>query len=47
MDTVPIEIDFLQIILLNIGTLIICYLALLVPSLIITKISPSKAIKFE
>ena len=47
MDTVPIEIDFLQIILLNIGTLIICYLVLLVPSLIITKISPSKAIKFE
>jgi lipoprotein-releasing system permease protein len=31
---------------LNIGTLVLCFLMLIIPSFIITKISPSKSIKF-
>ena len=47
MDTVPINFDFTQILMLNIGTVIICYLVLIIPSVIITKITPIKAIRFE
>lgn len=43
----PVNIDFLHILLLNIGTLLLCLAMLLVPSYIITKISPAKSIKFE
>ena len=44
MDTVPIYFDFLDILLLNIGTIIVCYCMLIIPSIIITKITPIKAI---
>ena len=47
MDTVPINFDFTQILMLNVGTVIICYLVLIIPSVIITKITPIKAIRFE
>lgn len=44
--TVPVSIDFVAILLLNIGTLLVCLLILIIPSLIITKIEPTKSIKF-
>jgi len=44
---VPIKLNFLYIFLLNIGTLTICTLLLLIPSYVITKISPVKAIRFD
>ena len=44
---VPVDINFLHIALLNIGTIGICLLVLLIPSYIITKISPAKAIRFD
>lgn len=47
IDHVPIEISGLDIIGLNIGTLVISVVMLLIPSLIISKISPAKAIKFD
>lgn len=47
IDYVPIHIDFAIVILLNIGVLLLCLLMLIVPSYIITKITPVKAIKFE
>ena len=47
MDTVPINFDLTYILLLNIGTVLVCYLVLIIPSLIITKITPIKAIRFE
>ena len=47
IDHVPIEISGLDIIGLNIGTLVISFVMLLIPSLIISKISPAKAIKFD
>ena len=46
MSKVPINFDFTNIVLLNIGTIIVCYLILILPSIIITKITPVKAIRF-
>lgn len=44
---VPIELIFVNILFLNIGTLVICVLILLIPSYVITKITPVKAIRFD
>lgn len=46
VSTVPVSISFLAILALNIGTLILCFLMLIIPSYIITKINPSKSIQF-
>jgi len=43
----PVNIDILAIVLLNVGTIVLCLLVLLIPSYIITKISPAKTIRFE
>lgn len=43
----PVEINIFYILLLNVGTILICVSVLLIPSYIITKISPSKSIRFE
>jgi len=43
----PIYLDASYVILLNAGTLFLCLFMLLIPSYIITKISPVKAIRFE
>ncbi|WP_461632487.1 ABC transporter permease [Labilibaculum euxinus] len=47
VDTVPINLKITHIILLNIGSLIVTVSMLLVPSYLITKITPAKAIKFD
>ena len=47
VTTVPINLKFFLIVLLNIGTLIITILMLILPSYIISKISPAKTIKFN
>jgi lipoprotein-releasing system permease protein len=47
VSVVPIKLDYMYIAMLNIGTLFICVLMLLVPSYVITKISPVKAIRFD
>jgi lipoprotein-releasing system permease protein len=47
MSVVPINLDIIQILLLNIGTLGICTLMLLLPSFIISRITPVKAIRFD
>jgi lipoprotein-releasing system permease protein len=44
--TMPVHISIGEIFALNIGTLVLCFLMLVIPSYIITKISPSKSIKF-
>ena len=46
VTTMPVYISFTAIVLLNIGTLFLCFLMLIIPSYIITKINPSKSIKF-
>ena len=43
----PVYISLWHVVLLNIGTLVLCLVMLLIPSYIITKISPAKAVKFE
>ena len=47
LDTVPINLNGLHLLFLNIGTLIATVSMLLVPSYWITKITPSQAIKFD
>jgi lipoprotein-releasing system permease protein len=47
IDYIPVHIDFPTVLLLNLGVLVLCLLMLLIPSFIITKITPVKAIKFE
>lgn len=47
MPVVPIYLNGWNILFLNIFTLVICYLMLIVPSLIITRISPIKTIRFS
>lgn len=43
----PVHLNFYHILLLNIGTLLLCMFMLLIPSYIVSKISPVKAIKFN
>jgi len=44
---VPVYIGWEYILGVNLGTLVLCLLMLLIPSIIITKISPVKAMKFD
>lgn len=44
---IPTHIEIWHIAALNVGTLVLCLLMLLIPSYIITKITPVKAIKFQ
>lgn len=47
MSTVPIHLKLSSLFLLNIGALVICWLVLIIPSYLITKITPIKAIRFN
>ncbi len=44
---VPVYLSLDYILLLNLGSFIMCFLMLLIPSYIITKISPIRAIRFQ
>lgn len=46
LDTVPINLNLIHILLLNLGTMIITILFLILPSMIISRISPDKSIRF-
>ncbi|MCF8229133.1 MAG: ABC transporter permease [Bacteroidales bacterium] len=47
VSVVPINLEVLPILLLNTGTLIVCVSMLIIPSYIITRITPVKAIRFS
>ena len=47
VSTVPVNINILHFVLLNLGTLVLCLLMLIIPSKIVSKIHPSRSIKFE
>jgi len=43
----PVYLSFNYVLYLNLGTFIACLLMLMIPSIIIAKISPIKAIRFD
>lgn len=47
VNEAPVNLDWLHILALNLSTVVLCLLVLVVPSWIITKISPVKAIRFD
>lgn len=47
VNQAPVYINWIYVVLLNLLTIAVCFLVLLVPSYIITKISPVKAIHFD
>lgn len=47
VNSAPVYITFEHVFLLNLGTLLLCVIMLWLPSYIITKIAPVKAIKFQ
>ncbi len=47
LDTVPINFNLLHILLLNLGTLVSTLIFLLIPSMIIARVSPERSIQFN
>ena len=47
MSTVPISIDFVNIVLLNLSILFLCWISLLIPSIIIARINPIRSINYS
>lgn len=47
MPTVPIEFRWWQVVAIDLGTLIVCLLVLIIPTLVIRRISPVKAVNFH
>ncbi|GAC1310739.1 MAG: FtsX-like permease family protein [Mucilaginibacter sp.] len=47
MNFVPIQFNWMDVVLLNIGTLLICLLVMTGPSMLVTRITPLKAIRFK
>jgi lipoprotein-releasing system permease protein len=44
---IPIQLNIMDVVLVNAGTLVICLAVLIVPSMLVTRISPVKAIAFK
>jgi lipoprotein-releasing system permease protein len=47
VDAVPVDIEPWPILLLNTGTMLVCLVALLLPSSLVSRISPVRAIRFD
>jgi lipoprotein-releasing system permease protein len=47
VSVVPIKLSFYYLVMLNLGTLVICAAMMIIPSYVITKITPIKAIRFD
>ncbi len=47
VDAVPVDLELWPILILNVGTMLVCLLALLIPSALVTRISPVRAIRFD
>ena len=44
---VPMEVHFIDVLVLNVSTVVICAVVLIVPSLLVSRISPLKVIRFK
>lgn len=47
VDVVPVDISIPTIAMLNLGVLVVCVAALVLPSMLVTRIAPAKAIRFD
>ena len=47
VNAVPVNLDLGYLLLLNLGTILVCLLVLTIPSYVITKITPIQAIRFQ
>ncbi len=47
VSTAPVYVNVGYIVLLNLGTMLLCLMMLLIPSYIVSKISPTKSIRFQ
>ena len=47
VSVIPVNLNFLYILLINLGTILICYLIFTIPSFIISRVTPVKAIRFS
>ncbi len=47
VDQVPVQLSLGPILALNVGVLLVCVLALTVPSMYVSRIAPARAIRFE
>lgn len=47
VNAVPVDLEWWPLVLLNVGTLAVCLLALLLPSALVTRVAPVQAIRFE
>jgi len=47
VKVVPVNLDPLHVVLLNAGTLVFCFLLLLIPSMVVSRIRPVRAIRFS
>ncbi len=47
MSFVPIQFNWTDLLFLNLGTLCICMIAMILPSMLVTQITPVKAIRFK
>ncbi|MBK6411300.1 MAG: FtsX-like permease family protein [Flavobacteriales bacterium] len=46
VDKVPVDLSLGPIVALNVGVLLVCVLALVIPSMYVSRIAPAKAIRF-
>jgi lipoprotein-releasing system permease protein len=47
VDVVPVNFSIIHLLLLNAGTVVATFLMLIVPSYLVSKISPDKTIRFD
>ncbi|MBR5053526.1 MAG: ABC transporter permease, partial [Bacteroidaceae bacterium] len=47
VEAVPVMINWWWVLAIDLGTLVLCGLAMIVPSLVVSNITPAKSIRFE